>query len=389
MHVDAVGLRNRLVDTLRRTGAVRSAAVEAAFRTVPRHTFLSHLLPEEVYRDDAIVTRYADGLPSSSSSQPSIMAIMVEQLELQPGHRVLEIGAGTGYNAAILREVVGPAGVVVTIDIQPDVVEEAGRHLGAAGYGDVLVVTGDGGYGHPDRAPYDRIILTASADDISPHWVEQLRDSGLLLLPLRIGTMGLSVAFQKRGDRLVSRTVECCGFMPLQGAYAASESSTRISMGDGLFIGGPGVRGLGMELLRELLSQTPRRVPGVIVPMNGFGLGGGLGVHLALTEPGMVDVYTTQPERWGFHAITGVVDAHAGSLCLVRQDAVVVYGSDAAADRFTRRAAEWVAMGRPGIEALRIEAVPAGTVSGAAGRWTIPGRWYDFQLWVEGASATT
>ena len=96
------------------------------------------------------------------------MAIMVEQLELRVGHSVLEIGAGTGYNAAILRELVGPTGRVVSVEIQPDVAEEARRNLERAGYGDVSVLTGDGGFGHPEGAPYDRIILTASAADISP-----------------------------------------------------------------------------------------------------------------------------------------------------------------------------------------------------------------------------
>ncbi|MGH2398889.1 MAG: methyltransferase domain-containing protein, partial [bacterium] len=205
---DALRLRNALVDALRRSRAIRSPAVEAAFRRVPRHAFLPDLTHADVYRDDAIIThREPDGLPSSSSSQPTIMAIMLEQLELGPGHRVLEIGAGTGYNAALIREIVGSGGRVVTVDIQPDVAGEAASNLAAAGYDDVEVVAADGGFGHPESAPYDRIVVTASSSDIPPHWREQLVEGGVLVVPLRIRTQGLSAAFVRAGQVLLSRSI--------------------------------------------------------------------------------------------------------------------------------------------------------------------------------------
>ncbi|HEY3248309.1 MAG TPA: methyltransferase domain-containing protein, partial [bacterium] len=237
-------LRNHLVDVLKRGRSIRSPAVEAAFRTVPRHLFVPHRTPEDAYRDDAIPTRWEHGLPTSSSSQPGIMAVMLEQLALRPGLRVLEIGAGTGYNAAILHELVGPSGKVVTVDIQPDVAQEAQRHLRAAGYADVTVVAADGGFGHPPEAPYDRIIVTASLSDVSPSWVEQLVDGGLLLLPLRLGTTCLCVAFIRAGDELRSTSVECCGFMMLKGAYGTDDpagDSRLVPMGDGLFLSAPGL----------------------------------------------------------------------------------------------------------------------------------------------------
>ncbi len=105
----AAELHQALVDQLlamrsadSRARLIRSPAVEAAFRAAPRHLFLPEVPVEQVYRDEAIVTKRQDGVPISSSSQPAIMAIMLEQLALEPGHRVLEIGAGTGYNAALL-----------------------------------------------------------------------------------------------------------------------------------------------------------------------------------------------------------------------------------------------------------------------------------------------
>jgi protein-L-isoaspartate O-methyltransferase len=133
---DGAEERRALLAAVRERGAARDAAVARALLTVPRHVFLPGIALEEVYRDDAIVTkRDGDGVPISSSSQPTIMAIMLDQLGVAPGHRVLEIGAGTGYNAALLAQLVGPTGEVVSIDIDEDVVERARAGLAAAGAG--------------------------------------------------------------------------------------------------------------------------------------------------------------------------------------------------------------------------------------------------------------
>ena len=131
-------LRERLVAEVLETSGIRDERIAAALRDVPRHLFLPHLPPEEAYLDDAIVTkRDAEGQPISSSSQPAIMAIMLDQLDLAPGQRVLEIGAGTGYNAALIRHIVGPSGAVVSVDIEADLVDRAREHLASAGYPDV------------------------------------------------------------------------------------------------------------------------------------------------------------------------------------------------------------------------------------------------------------
>ena len=161
-------------------------------------------------------------MPTSASSQPTIMAIMLEQLELQTGMRVLEIGAGTGYNAALMAKLVGEAGSVVTIDIQPDLIEQARINLDRAGFERVRAITADGGEGYLDGAPYDRIILTVSSWIIPPAWREQLKDGGRIVLPLSLlNVPKISVAFDRQGDELISRSLYDCGFMPLQGAFAA------------------------------------------------------------------------------------------------------------------------------------------------------------------------
>ena len=165
---EAATLQQQLIEHLKQSGALHDVRVEEAFRAVPRHLFLPDLPLSEVYRDQAIPTKQIAGAYVSSSSQPAMMAIMLEQLDLRPGLRVLEIGAGTGYNAALLAYLVGEQRQVFTLDIDEDIVEGARIHLAAAGFARVRVICGDGGLGYPPAAPYDRIVLTVGSGDIPP-----------------------------------------------------------------------------------------------------------------------------------------------------------------------------------------------------------------------------
>src|SRR5215207_8035437 len=126
--------RQALVDKLLRDGHLRSPRLADAFLTVPREVFVPGVALEDVYRSsEAIIVKRIDGVGVSSASAPDVMALMLEQLDPRPGQRVLEIGAGTGYNAALLARVVGPAGSVVTVDIDDDLVAAAQAHLNSAG----------------------------------------------------------------------------------------------------------------------------------------------------------------------------------------------------------------------------------------------------------------
>lgn len=233
---EVFAMQQGLVEQLVRAGNIRTEEVEAAFRAVPRHVFLPELAAEEAYRDEAIATKFLNGSAISSSSQPAIMAIMLEQLELQPGQRVLEIGAGTGYNAALMAHIVGDTGRVVTVDLDNDTAERAREHLATAGFGKVQVVCGDGGLGYVDAAPYDRIILTVGARDIIPAWCEQLKPGGRLLLPLSIRDTQLSVAFEKVEDHLTSLSARAARFMLLRGAFGESGIHTQLGPDPGLYL---------------------------------------------------------------------------------------------------------------------------------------------------------
>ena len=232
---DTSALHQALVDRLKEAGLIESPRIEEAFRAVPRHLFLPGVPPDQVYRDDAIVTKKQGERPVSSSSQPAVMAIMLEQLGLAPGHHVLEIGAGTGYNAALMAHLVGEAGKVTTVDLDEDIVEGAREHLAAAGFGRVEVICGDGGYGHPVSAPYDRMMVTAGTSEITPAWREQLQVGGRLVLPLAIMPGGGQqlVAFERSDDCLVSASIKNGGFMPLRGAFPGVHPSEgrRVELG--------------------------------------------------------------------------------------------------------------------------------------------------------------
>src|SRR5262245_23391736 len=212
-------LRGDLVDRLTQAGALRSAAWRAAFTRVPRHRFIPQAFrqvaggawealdgarPEQrdewlamVYADDAVVTQLDGdptrwetgvaeevvvGIPSSSSSQPALMAGMLEALDVADGHPVLEVGTGTGYNAALLCERLG-AECVTTVDIDPVLVAGARERLVACGYSPTVAVC-DGAAGYAARAPYDRVIVTYGAPRIEPAWLAQARPGGVLVVNL-------------------------------------------------------------------------------------------------------------------------------------------------------------------------------------------------------------
>ena len=129
---------------------------------------------------------------------------MLDQLEAQPGERILELGAGTGYNAALLAHLVGEGGHVTTIDVDDDLVEGARAHLAAAGFTNVEAVTRDGAVGYAEGAPYDRIIATVGAHGVPHAWLDQLAPGGRLLVPQRLkGSVSRSIAYEQRDGRWV------------------------------------------------------------------------------------------------------------------------------------------------------------------------------------------
>ncbi|MCG5220591.1 methyltransferase, FxLD system [Streptosporangium sp. KLBMP 9127] len=217
-------LRSALVEKIaarhQALGLALPAEVERALRAVPRHLFTGDADLHAAYEDTAIITKRNErGISMSSVSAPWLQAMMLGQAEIKPGDRVLEVGSG-GYNAALIREVVGPTGSVTTIDIDPEVTGRAGQSLADAGYTDVEVICADAEFEIEPGRKFDAIIVTVGSWDIPPAWPSQLAEGGRLVVPLRTKGLTRSWVLEHQGGTLVSRGHQTCGFVPMQGAGA-------------------------------------------------------------------------------------------------------------------------------------------------------------------------
>jgi len=174
-----------MVDEQLRARGIRDPRVLDAMTRVPRHAFVPAAGRDEAYGDHPLPIGHGQTI-----SQPYIVAFMSEALRLEPTHRVLEIGTGSGYQAAVLGEL---AGEVYTIEIIPELAESARKTLIENGYANVTVRTGNGYLGWPEHAPYDRIMVTAAPDAVPPALVEQLKVGGLMAIPVGTGIQELRI----------------------------------------------------------------------------------------------------------------------------------------------------------------------------------------------------
>jgi protein-L-isoaspartate(D-aspartate) O-methyltransferase len=215
-------LRTELVDKIVAEGAVHSPQIEEAMRTVPRHLFVPDAPLAKAYGNAPVNTKLDEtGAPISCASQPDIVGMMLEQLDVRPGQKILELGAGTGFNAGLLGHLVGETGHVTTIDVDQDIVDGARAGLAAAGISNVTVILGDGAVGSAQNAPYDRIIATVGAHGIPHAWLDQLAPDGRLLTPIRLrGSVSRSIAFERKGNTWRSVGSQMNTFMPLRQGIA-------------------------------------------------------------------------------------------------------------------------------------------------------------------------
>ncbi|MFE5096718.1 methyltransferase, FxLD system [Streptomyces sp. NPDC056638] len=234
--VEAVRLRERMADTVISKGWALSPRVQAALREVPRHRFVPEALLETAYHDDlAVVTvRESPQTALSSVSAAWLQADMIEQLRLEPGMTVLEVGSG-GYNGELLAHVLGPRGRVVTVDVDPYVVHRTQRLCAEAGSGRVTAVLGDGGLGTSGHVPargFDGVMITHNASDIAPAWREQLAEGARLVVPLEMGGYTRSLTLVRRGDVLHCEHWTYCGFVRDRGAAARTAPSVHLAGGE-------------------------------------------------------------------------------------------------------------------------------------------------------------
>ena len=393
--------RRALVEVLQRDGHLRSSRVSEALLAVPRELFVPGVPLADVYcPSEAIVTKRLEGVSVSSASAPEVIAVMLEQLDARPGDRVLEIGAGSGYNAALLAHIVGATGRVVTLDIDEDLVVGAREHLQAAGFDEVTVVQADGALGYPAQETYDRIILTVASNDIAPAWREQLaRPDGRLVMPLGLRGMQRCVAFVIEGDHLVSRSLRNCSFIPLRGLLGIG--SPRIALdprGNRVLSGGEQPLPISLETIRELLDR-PFGASQTGIATSVEELRDGLHLWLVAHQP---DVYTLWggsdvpdlfglPDHLGARGTLCVIDganrclvllawtdesARGGELTLLTHE-----GGEALATRLHGVVQQWAAAGRPTDAEVEIRAYPRGSAPpGQSGRLVLDQRWTRFVL---------
>ena len=392
---EAARLRAAMVADLRERGELSDPRVAAVLGQVPMHVFVPGAQLAQAYADQAIATRYRDGVSVSAASQPAIVAAMLELLGPPEGGRVLEVGAGTGYNAALLSALVGPGGRVVTVEIDPEVAGEARARLSEAGFADVEVICGDGAAGWRGAAPYDGIVVTAGASDLAPAWIGQLAPGGRLVVPLSIRGVQQCVAFTRTGGHLRSAALRECGFMPLTGAMASADIRQPVPGHPGVHVhAAPGTM-LDAGLVAAALDRPGLRTD-LRITASALEVFGSLRRWLAFRDPASAMLsYTGLANAAGASGVPPVIEFPIGgtavqrsSPCLLGQDglamldlaspptaagqaglhatlslAVVCYGQARQdADRLVELAVGWDAAGRPGADRLRIAAYPAGLV---------------------------
>jgi protein-L-isoaspartate(D-aspartate) O-methyltransferase len=200
--------RARMVERQIRARGISDARVLAAMLKVPRHLFVPEAVREQAYEDHPVPIGFGQTI-----SQPFIVAYMTEQLHLAPTDKVLEIGTGSGYQAAILAEL---AREVYTIEIIPELAMRARATLEALGYRQVHVRHGNGYLGWPEAAPFDKIIVTAAPDEVPPALVEQLALGGILIAPVGVVEQTLTIVRKTPGGLVRRETIPVL-FVPMVG----------------------------------------------------------------------------------------------------------------------------------------------------------------------------
>jgi protein-L-isoaspartate(D-aspartate) O-methyltransferase len=213
--LDFEELRDLMVDTQLVARGIRDERVLSAMRKVPRHLFVSEEVRYRAYDDMALPTGHGQTI-----SQPYMVAIMTELLELRGGERVLEVGTGSGYQAAILAEL---AGEVYTMERLKALSDRAEEILASLGYRNIQFMAGDGTLGWPEEAPFDRILVTAGAPRMPETLREQLVEGGIIVIPVGDYLSQRLVKGRKDRGKMDEQYHTPCVFVPLMGEYGWKE----------------------------------------------------------------------------------------------------------------------------------------------------------------------
>ncbi|MBI2299359.1 MAG: protein-L-isoaspartate O-methyltransferase [Armatimonadetes bacterium] len=363
----------RLHQRLCEQGAAPRAILDAFLR-LPRHRFIDALIVPEsdqpgaaelavavgpdaadpdlldrVYTDSALSIQIRQGRCTSSTSQPSLMAMMMADVGLGPGARVLEIGTASGWNAALMSELCGPEGEVVTVEFDAELAERAREHLESEGLGGrVSVVTGDGVLGWPAGAPYDAVIVTVSCPDLPRAWLEQLADGGRLVMPFGLpDESSPMLLLTRRGDGWEGAFLRWSWFVFVRGGGLRPWPAPLDPAGD--------------PDLAALLRREPVCVKIPVGTADRWSPGAAsFGLHLlAAGTPGLATVLlaTHEARRQVCYALH---EPAAGGLAALCDDELRGYGNPGCLERLRDRFGEWTRLGYPWMEDYRVSVHPPG-----------------------------
>ncbi len=370
MQAQITEFQERLLEQARKLAIAEertlSSAVEEAFRATPRHRFIARyrdwnsnewqIVSAEtlaqhlpfLYSNNAIGLYGDEKSTPSTISQPSLVLSMLELLELAPGQRVLEVGAGSGWNAAMMGRLVAPDGHVYSVEIIPEMAQQAAANVAALGIENVSIIQGDGGAGYAAGAPYDRAIFTAGTYDLPASFYTQLRADALLLLVLKQIEGGDTLfLLRKTSEHFTALAAFPVGFVPLTGAHALPDQQPQ-PLAD-------------LSGWAELQMQEVQR--------RAFWWGGrgtasllwrtrGIRSFLAIVEPWFRTFRVDSTDN-GAQEIFGLWDAEGRSLTIAGHDELITYGNLATHDRLRTWLRRWIDLGMPAADSFDLRIYPA------------------------------
>ena len=344
-----------------------SAATQKAYLETPRHQFVkryrlggvkewnevneknleSHLA--NLYADRALVLFGDDDndVPSTIS-QPSFVLRMLDMLQLEPGQKVFELGTGSGWNAALMGTLVAPEGSVYSLELIPEVAEQARTTLQELRIKNVNVVEGDGGEGYAAGAPYDRAIFTAGAYDLPHPFFEQIKDGGLFLIVIKSEGGGDTLfLLRKQHDHFESLEAMPCAFVQMRGKHQLDS-----------------LKPIELEILPEWSELKQKQVAARPFWWGGKGKGDfpwrtmGFRSFLSITEPSFRTFKTGTGGERREEYFFGLWDQEQDSLVLARNDLLISYGNTIAQERLLSSLDQWVKLGMPGAVSFALKIYP-------------------------------
>jgi protein-L-isoaspartate(D-aspartate) O-methyltransferase len=346
-----------------------SEATESAYLAMPRHRFVKryrergtkewHEVREENL-EEHLATLYAnkplilygedDDTVPSTISQPSFVLCMLDMLQLRTGQTVFELGAGSGWNAALMGQLVGPEGHVYSVEFISEVAKTAAETIAMLGIRNVSVIAADGGEGYAAGAPYDRAIFTAGAYDLPRHFYEQMKDKGLLLIAIKTESEGDNLfLLRKTQDHFESVESQPAGFVQMKGKYEIDS-----------------LEPIPIETLPKWTELQHKEISKTPFWWGGKGKAGfvwrtlGIRSFLGITEPAF-RAFKTEKAGQGSHEeyYFGLWDKEHGSLVLAKDDCLVSYGNVIAKDRLLQKVRQWLELGMPVAASFALKIYPS------------------------------